>query len=138
MESNDSRATLADAAELTGRLAAIVDSSDDAIVSKTLEGVITSWNRGAERLFGYTATEAIGQPISMIIPLDRRDEETQILGRLRQGERIDHFDTVRVRKDGTKLDISLTISPVRDSANKIIGVSKIARDVTHRKKVEKA
>jgi PAS domain S-box-containing protein len=120
-----------------GLLASIIDSSDDAIVSKTLEGIITSWNRGAERLFGYTAKEAIGQPISMIIPLDRRDEETQILGRLRQGERIDHFDTVRVRKDGTKLDISLTISPVRDAAGRIIGASKIARDITGRKRIER-
>jgi PAS domain S-box-containing protein len=120
-----------------GLLASIIDSSDDAIVSKTLEGIITSWNRGAERLFGYTAKEAIGQPISMIIPVDRRDEETQILGRLRQGERIDHFDTVRVRKDGTKLDISLTISPVRDAAGKIIGASKIARDITGRKRIER-
>ena len=113
-----------------GLLASIVDSSDDAIVSKTLEGVITSWNKGAERLFGYTAKEAVGQPISMIIPLDRRDEETRILVRLRQGEPIDHFDTVRLRKDGTKVEISLSISPVRDAAGKIIGASKIARDIT--------
>ena len=120
-----------------GLLAAIVDSSDDAIVSKTLEGVITSWNAGAERLFGYTAKEAIGQPISMLIPLDRRDEETRILARLSQGERIEHFDTVRVRKDGTKLEISLTISPVRDAAGKIIGASKIARDIGARKRVER-
>src|SRR5580700_9398677 len=121
-----------------GLLAAIVDSSDDAIVSKTLEGIITSWNAGAERVFGYTAKEAIGQPISMIIPLDRHDEETTILARLSQGERIEHFDTVRVRKDGTKLEISLTISPVRDAAGKIIGASKIARDFTERKRVERA
>src|ERR1700675_3741556 len=120
-----------------GLLASIVDSSDDAIVSKTLEGVITSWNKGAERLFGYTAKEAIGQPISMIIPLDRRDEETRILARLRQGEPIEHFDTVRVRKDGTKFDISLSISPVRDAAGKIIGASKIARDITGRKRIER-
>src|ERR1700688_4299940 len=120
-----------------GLLASIVDSSDDAIISKTLEGVITSWNDGAERLFGYTAKEAIGQHISMIIPLDRRDEETRILARLRQGERIDHFDTIRVRKDGTKLDISLSISPVRDAAGKIIGASKIARDITGRKRIER-
>jgi PAS domain S-box-containing protein len=120
-----------------GLLASIVDSSDDAIVSKTLEGVITSWNKGAERLFGYTAKEAIGQPISMIIPLDRRDEETRILARLRQGEPIDHFDTVRLRKDGTKLEISLSISPVRDAAGKIIGASKIARDITGRKRIER-
>jgi PAS domain S-box-containing protein len=120
-----------------GLLASIVDSSDDAIVSKTLQGVITSWNSGAERLFGYSAKEAVGQPITMIIPLDRRDEETKILGRLRQGERIDHFDTVRVRKDGTRLEISLTISPVRDAAGKIIGASKIARDITGRKRIER-
>ena len=120
-----------------GLLAAIVDSSDDAIVSKTLEGIITSWNAGAERLFGYTAKEAVGQHISMIIPQDRRDEETTILAKLRRGERIDHFDTIRMRKDGTKLEISLTISPVRDAEGKIIGASKIARDVTGRKRMER-
>jgi PAS domain S-box-containing protein len=120
-----------------GLLASIVDSSDDAIVSKTLEGVITSWNKGAERLFGYAAKEAIGQPITMIIPLDRRDEETRILARLRQGEPIDHFDTVRLRKDGSKVEISLSISPVRDAAGKIIGASKIARDITGRKRIER-
>jgi PAS domain S-box-containing protein len=123
--------------EATGLLAAIIDSSEDAIVSKTLEGVITSWNNGAQRLFGYTAKEAVGQSITMLIPLDRRDEETKILARLRQGERIEHFDTVRVRKDGTELDISLTISPVRDAAGKIIGASKIARDISARKRVER-
>ena len=121
----------------TGLLAAIVDSSDDAIISKTLQGVITSWNRGAERLFGYTAKEAVGRPISMIIPFERRDEETTILARLSQGDRIDHFDTVRVRKDGTKLEISLTISPVRNAAGEIIGASKIARDISARKRVER-
>ncbi|MGB2665090.1 MAG: PAS domain S-box protein, partial [Candidatus Acidiferrum sp.] len=120
-----------------GLLAAIVDSSDDAIISKTLEGVITSWNTGAERLFGYTAKEAIGQHISLIIPLDRRDEETRILARLNQGKRIDHFDTIRLRKDGTTFEISLTISPVRDAAGKIIGASKIARDITGRKRFER-
>jgi PAS domain S-box-containing protein len=120
-----------------GLLAAIIDSSEDAIISKTLQGVITSWNSAAERLFGYTAKEAIGQPITMIIPLDRRDEETTILARLSQGHRIDHFDTVRVRKDGTKLEISLTISPVRDAAGNVIGASKIARDISSRKRVER-
>src|SRR3984957_14839727 len=120
-----------------GLLGAIVDSSDDAIVSKTLEGVITTWNAGAERLFGYTAKEAVGQHISMIIPRDRRDEETSILARLSRGERIEHFDTIRMRKDGTKLEISLTISPVRDAEGKIIGASKIARDVTGRKRMER-
>jgi PAS domain S-box-containing protein len=120
-----------------GLLASIVDSSDDAIISKTLEGVITSWNTGAERLFGYTAEEAIGRHISMIIPLDRRDEETRILARLSQGERIDHFDTIRMRKDGTTFEISLSISPLRDVAGKIIGASKIARDITERKRFER-
>jgi PAS domain S-box-containing protein len=120
-----------------GLLASIVDSSDDAIVSKTLDGVITSWNAGAERLFGYTAKEAIGESISIIIPLDRRDEEKTILARLSQGDRIDHFDTIRLRKDGTKLDISLTISPVRNAAGQIIGASKIARDISGRKRVER-
>src|ERR1700723_3649917 len=121
----------------TASLAAIVDSSDDAIVSKSLDGVITSWNAGAERLFGYTAKEAVGQPVTMIIPLDRRSEETIILARLRQGERIDHFDTTRLRKDGTKLEISLSISPVRDAGGKIIGASKIARDIAERKRIER-
>ncbi len=121
-----------------GLMASIVESSDDAIISKTLEGVITSWNPGAERIFGHTAQEAIGQRISLIIPVDHLAEETTILEKLRRGERIDHFDTVRVRKDGTLVDISLTISPVRDSESNVIGASKIARDVTHRKQAEKA
>jgi PAS domain S-box-containing protein len=120
-----------------GLLAAIVDSSDDAIVSKTLEGIITSWNAGAERLFGYTASEAVGQHISLIIPINRRDEETVIIERIKKGERIEHFDTVRIRKDKTLLDISLTISPVRDGSGKIIGASKIARDITQRKRMER-
>ena len=120
-----------------GLLASIVESSDDAIVSKTLDGVISSWNAGAEQLFGYTSKEAIGQPISMIIPLDRMAEETRILARISQGERIDHFDTTRLRKDGAKLEISLTISPLRDAAGKIIGASKIARDISGRKRIER-
>ncbi|MGB6685398.1 MAG: PAS domain S-box protein [Candidatus Acidiferrum sp.] len=120
-----------------GLLAAIVDSSDDAIISKTLEGVITSWNVGAERLFGYTAAETIGRHISIIIPLDRLDEETRIIARLRQGLRIEHFDTIRVGKDGSKREISLTISPVRDASGKIIGASKIARDIAGRKRAER-
>jgi PAS domain S-box-containing protein len=119
-------------------LAAIVDSSDDAIISKSLDGVITSWNAGAERLFGYSAKEAIGQHISLIIPANRRGEETIIIERLRRGERINHFDTVRVHKDGTALDVSLTISPVRDAKGQIVGASKIARDFTERKQVERA
>jgi PAS domain S-box-containing protein len=118
------------------QLAAIVRSSDDAIVSKTLDGVIRSWNTGAERLFGYTPEEAVGRHITLIIPPDRLDEETVILGRLRRGERIEHFETVRVAKDGRLIDISLTISPVRDKAGKIIGASKIARDITAAKRAE--
>lgn len=120
-----------------GLLASIVDCSDDAIVSKTLEGVITSWNAGAERLFGYTAKEAIGQSISMIIPCDRRDEETSILAQLNRGQRVAQFDTIRVRKDGTALDTSVSVSPIRDSAGKITGASKIAQDITVRKRVER-
>lgn len=120
-----------------GLLAAIVDSSEDAIVSKTLEGIITSWNAGAERLFGYTASEAVGQHISLIIPIDRRGEETVIIERIKRGQAIEHFDTVRIRKDHKTLDISLTISPIRDASGKIIGASKIARDITERKQVER-
>jgi PAS domain S-box-containing protein len=120
-----------------GLLAAIVDSSDDAIVSKTLDGIITSWNAGAERLFGYTASEAVGQHISLIIPVNRRDEETVILERIKQGKPIEHFDTIRMHKDKTPLDISLTISPVRSASGKIIGASKIARDITQRKRTER-
>ncbi len=119
-----------------GLLAAIVDSSEDAIVSKTLDGIITTWNASAERLFGYTAKEAVGQHISLIIPPNRRDEEITILAKIRRGERIEHFDTVRVHKDGAALDISLTISPVRDATGKIVGASKIARDITQRKRDE--
>src|SRR5579884_1643201 len=120
-------------------LSAIVDSSDDAIISKDLNGVVTSWNYSAERLFGYTAEEAIGRTIaSLIIPDDRQDEETDMLAKLRRGERVDHFETIRRRKDGSLLDISLTISPVKDSTGKIIGASKIARDITEAKRVRAA
>jgi PAS domain S-box-containing protein len=118
------------------RLAAIVESSDDAIVSKTLEGIITSWNGAAEKLFGYTAQEAIGQSIFMIVPPDRRDEEISILARLRQGERVEHFETLRSAKDGRQVPISLSISPIRDSTGTVLGVSKIARDITERRRVE--
>ena len=117
-------------------LAAIVESSDDAIVSKTLQSIILSWNQGAERLFGYSAHEAIGQPITILLPPDRRDEEQQILERIIRGERIEHFETVRVRKDGTHIDISLTISPIRDANGEIVGASKVARDISHRKRLE--
>jgi len=122
--------------ELRARLAAIVDSSDDAIVSKTLDGVITSWNQGAERIFGYTAAEAVGQHILLIIPDDRRSEEADVLARLRRGERIDHFETVRRTKDGRLVPISLTVSPVRDAQGTIIGASKVARDITERRLAE--
>jgi len=119
-------------------LAAIVDSSDDAIVSKNLDGMITSWNTGAERLFGYRAEEAIGKHISIIIPAERQDEERKIIEQLKRGERVDHFETIRTRKDGAMLDISLTISPLRDNAGRIVGASKVARDVTERKRIERA
>jgi PAS domain S-box-containing protein len=120
------------AQERNARLAAIVASSEDAIIGKTPEGIIVTWNRGAERIFGYTAAEALGQPITMLIPLDRSDEEPTITARLQPGERIEHFDTVRRRKDGEEIDVSLTISPIKDTIEKIIGVSKIARDITER------
>jgi PAS domain S-box-containing protein len=118
------------------RLAEIVDSSDDAIVSKTLNGFITSWNRGAERLFGYSETEAVGQHITMIIPPERLAEEDDILARLRRGEKLDHFETIRQTKDGRRLNISLTVSPIRDTRGRVIGASKIARDITERKLLE--
>ena len=126
------------AEQATGLLAAIVDSSDDAIISKTLDGVITSWNRAAERIFGYSAREAIGQHITLIIPPDRRGEETEILERLKRGERIDHYETMRAGKDGTLVDISLTISPVKDAAGRIVGASKVARNITRQKENERA
>ncbi len=118
------------------RLAAIVESSDDAILAKSLDGVITSWNRGAERLFGYTAEEAIGRPVIMLIPLDRRDEEPAILARVRRGEHVDHYETIRQRKDGSLVDISLTVSPIKDAKGKIIGASKVARDISERRRAE--
>jgi PAS domain S-box-containing protein len=117
-------------------LSAIVTSSDDAIVSKTLDGIITSWNPAAERMFGYTAAEAIGQSIRLIIPPERQAEEDYVLNRIRHGEKVDHFETVRQAKDGHKLDISLTVSPIRNAAGFVIGASKIARDITARKHLE--
>jgi PAS domain S-box-containing protein len=123
---------------LQARLAAIIDSSDDAIVSKTLDGVITSWNRGAERMFGYSEAEAIGRHIFLIIPDDRRVEEEDVLARLRRGEKVDHFETLRLTKDGRLINISLTVSPIRDARGVIIGASKVARDITERKRAEEA
>ena len=117
-------------------LASIVESSDDAIVSKNLDGVITSWNRGAERIFGYTAKEAVGQPITILIPHDRLDEKRAILTRIRRGERIDHFETIRQRKHGSLIVVSLTVSPVRNAEGKIVGASKIARDITEVKRAQ--
>jgi PAS domain S-box-containing protein len=115
-------------------LACIIESSDDAIVSKNLDGIITSWNRGAERVFGYSAEEAIGQPITIVIPQDRQDEERTILTRIRRGERIDHFETVRQRRHGSLIVVSLTVSPVKNAEGKIVGASKIARDITGQKR----
>jgi len=117
-------------------LAAIIDSSDDAIVSKTLDGVITSWNRAAERIFGWTSAEAVGRHITLIIPEDRRDEETEVLRRIRRGEFVDHFETIRVTKDGRFVNISLTVSPIKDTDGRIIGASKIARDISERRRLE--
>lgn len=121
------------AEEKSAKLAAIVESSDDAIISKNLNGIITSWNHSAERTFGYTAAEIIGESILKLIPEDRTDEEPLILARLKKGERVEHFETKRVTKFGKLLDVSLTISPVKDLENNIIGVSKIARDITEKK-----
>jgi PAS domain S-box-containing protein len=120
------------------RLAAIVDNSDDAIVGKDLSSIITSWNQGAQRIFGYTAEEMIGTSIKRLIPADRQDEEDKILARLRRGERFDHFETIRVTKDGRELHVSLTISPIKDARGNIVGASKIARNITDRKLAETA
>ena len=116
------------------RLAAIVESSEDAIVAKDLNGIITSWNQGAERLFGYAAEEVIGKPITIVIPEDRLDEEPEILSRIRRGERVEHFETIRRRKDGSLVEISLMISPIRNRKGEIVGASKIARDITELKR----
>jgi PAS domain S-box-containing protein len=118
------------------RLAAIVEASDDAIIGKTLDGIIASWNAGAERLFGYSAREAVGRPIAMIIPQDRLNEENLIIGQIAKGETVRHYETVRLRKDGSAIDISVTVSPMRDAAGNVIGASKIARDIGERKRAE--
>jgi PAS domain S-box-containing protein len=125
------------AEETTNLLAAMVTSSQDAIIGKNLDGIITSWNEGAERIFGYKSEEVLGKPITVIIPPDRQHEEPVILSRLRRGERIEHFETIRVRKDGTLLNISLMISPVRDASGRVIGASKVARDITKQKQAER-
>lgn len=121
---------------VNARLAAIVESSDDAIISKSLDGIVATWNAGATRIFGYTSAEMVGQPILRLLPADRKAEEQNILERLRRGERVDHFNTVRVAKDGHLIDVSLTISPIRDSSGKIVGASKIARDITAQRRYE--
>src|SRR4051812_28601706 len=119
-------------------LAAIVASSEDAIVSKTLEGIVTSWNIAAERLFGWTAAEMVGQPILKVIPPDRHSEEVEILSRLRRGERLERYETVRVHKDGHELNVSLTVSPVKDSTGRVVGAAKIAHDISQRLRTERA
>jgi PAS domain S-box-containing protein len=126
------------AEEARAWLAAIVESSDDAIISKTLDGTITAWNRGAEKLFGYKASEAAGKPMQMLIPQERADEEPDILTRIGRGESVEHFETVRVRKDSQKIDVSVTISPIKDSGGTIVGASNISRDITERKRAEQA
>lgn len=126
------------AEEVRAHLAAIVESSDDAIVSKTLDGIITSWNGGAQRMFGYQSDEVIGRPVTILFPADRTQEEETILNRLKRGERVEHYQTIRLRKDGTPIDVSLTVSPVRDREGRIIGASKIARDVTDQKRTHEA
>jgi PAS domain S-box-containing protein len=124
--------------EIRERLAAVIDSSDDAIISKDLDGNINAWNRGAEKIFGYSASEVLCKPLLMLFPPERMEEESDILSRIRQGESVEHFETVRVRKDGARIDVSVTISPIRGSGGAIVGASKIARDITERKRAEAA
>jgi len=124
------------AEEVRERLAAVVESSDDAIIGKTLDGVITTWNHGAEKVFGYPVSEAVGKPMQMLVPPERANEEADILARVERGESVEHFETVRVRKDGKGIDVSVTISPIRDSSGAIVGVSKVARDISERKRAE--
>jgi PAS domain S-box-containing protein len=118
------------------RLAAIIESSDDAIVGKDLDGTITSWNGGAERIFGYLADEIIGKPNMILIPPDHQKEEEAIMGRIRRGQRVEHYQAIRQRKDGSLINVSLTISPVRNAQGKVLGASKIARDITEHKRSE--
>jgi PAS domain S-box-containing protein len=134
IERGKMEAALRESEERFRWLASIIESSDDAIVSKNLDGIITSWNKGAERVFGYAAEEVIGKPITILIPSDQHDEERAILERIRRGERINHYETVRQRKDGSLIAISLTVSPVKSVEGKIVGASKIARDITEQKR----
>jgi PAS domain S-box-containing protein len=117
------------AEEAIALLAAIIDSSDDAIISQTLEGAITSWNAGAERMFGYAPAEAVGQHITLIIPADRHGEEGEVLARVSRGQKVDNFETIRQAKNGRKVDVSITVSPIQSAQGKIIGASKVARDI---------
>ena len=119
-------------------LAAIVESSDDAIYGKTLDGVILSWNHGAERMFGYAAGEVLNRSVNILVPPNSPDEVAQILERLKRGERVDHFETARQKKDGEHIDVSLTISPIRDASGRIVGASTVARDITEQKRMREA
>src|SRR5579872_2882594 len=119
-------------------LAAIVESSDGAIIGKTLDGHIVSWNQGAERIYGYTAEEVMGKPISILLPPDSQDEVPQILERISRGERVEHFETIRVTKDGEKVHVSLSVAPVKDASGKIVGASTVARDITEQKRLREA
>ena len=121
-----------DATRAIQELAAIVDSTQDAIISKSLDGVILTWNRAAEKIFGYTAEEIVGKPIYLLIPPERESDEDLILGRIRRGERVEHYETVRRRKDGSLINVAITVSPIFDSRGNVIAASKIARDVTER------
>ena len=131
-----SQASKYDAEAAAAYLAAIVDSAEDAILSKSLDGIIQSCNAAAERMFGYSAAELVGKPVRILIPPERQSEEDEILARIRRGQRIEHFETIRLRKDGSRVEIALTISPVRDAKGSIIGASKIARDITDLKRAE--
>ena len=136
VEHNQVEAALRESEERLRWLASIVESSDDAVISKTLDAIITSWNKGAERMFGYTAEEAVGKSVTILIPPDRQSEEREILERIGHGERIEHYETIRRRKDGSLIAISLTISPIKNLEGRIVGASKIARDITERKHAE--
>ena len=131
-------AELVDSEAAARRLAAIVESSEDAIIGKDLNGIVSTWNRGAERLFEYSADEMIGAPILRIIPADREDEESLILGKIRRGETVEHFETVRQTKSGRRIDVAITASPIKDADNAVIGASKVARDVTERTREREA
>jgi PAS domain S-box-containing protein len=136
IEHNQVEASLRESEERLRWLASIVESSDDAIISKTLDAIITSWNKGAERMFGYTAEEAVGKSVTILIPSDRQSEERAILERIGRGERIEHYETIRRRKDGSLIAVSLTVSPIKNVEGRIVGASKIARDLTERKQAE--